>query len=121
MVDGAIEWQCDGLMVPKRVRAATDEYLADQDVIAQWIEECTEADQGPFAFETTRTLFKSWKGWAEDRNFVVGTETLFADSLKDRGYAPKRTNSARGFGGIRLKFDAEPAAVDADDKAETEP
>jgi putative DNA primase/helicase len=114
MVAGFLEWQCDGLMVPQRVRAATDEYLADQDVIGQWIDECTEADQGPFAFETSRDLFKSWKGWCEDRNFGPGTQTSFADSLRDRGYELKRTEKARGFKGIRLKFDAEA-------KAESEP
>ena len=32
MVDGCLEWQCDGLMVPDKVRAATDDYLADQDM-----------------------------------------------------------------------------------------
>ena len=47
MVDGCLEWQCDGLMVPDKVRVATDEYLADQDVIAQWLDECTEADAEP--------------------------------------------------------------------------
>jgi putative DNA primase/helicase len=114
MVDGFLEWQCDGLMVPERVRAATDEYLADQDSLSQWAEECTEADESPFAFETTRALFKSWRGWAEDRNLAVGTETVFADSLKDRGFEHKRTEKARGFKGIRLKFDAEA-------KAESEP
>jgi putative DNA primase/helicase len=114
MVDGALEWQCDGLMVPDKVRAATDEYLADQDSLSQWAEECTEADESPFAFETTRALFKSWRGWAEDRNLAVGTETVFADSLKDRGFEHKRTEKARGFKGIRLKFDAEA-------KAESEP
>jgi putative DNA primase/helicase len=114
MVDGCLQCQCDGLMVPDKVRVATDEYLADQDVIAQWLDECTEADAGPFAFETSRALFKSWKGWCEDRNFAPGTQTSFADSLKDRGYAHKRTSSARGFNGIRLKFDFEP-------KGESEP
>jgi putative DNA primase/helicase len=110
MVDGYLEWQCEGLMVPERVRAATNEYLADQDSLSQWADECTEAHESPFAFETTRALFKSWRGWAEDRNLAVGTETVFVDSLKDRGFEHKRTGKARGFTGIRLKFDAEARA-----------
>jgi hypothetical protein len=38
---------------------------------------------------------------------MPGTETAFADSLKDRGYEPKRTTKARGFKGLRLKKDDE--------------
>ena len=110
MVDGCLEWRREGLKVPASVRIATDEYLADQDSIGQWADECIE--KLPDAFVKTRELFKSWKAWAEDRNLAAGTETAFADSLKDRGYEPKRTMSARGFQGIRLKSDGESKAQD---------
>jgi putative DNA primase/helicase len=103
MVDGCLEWQRVGLMVPDIVRNATDEYLADQDTVGQWADEWIEPDKGQFAFVKTRDLFKSWKQWCDDRNLSPGTETSFADTLKDRGYEPKRTNSARGFKGIELK------------------
>jgi putative DNA primase/helicase len=101
MVDGCLEWQRDGLVVPDIVRKATDEYLADQDTIAQWAAECINPD--PLAFVATRALFMSWKRWCDDRNLTAGTETSFADSLKDKGYEQKRTNSSRGFKGITLK------------------
>jgi putative DNA primase/helicase len=108
MVDGCIEWRRSGLMVPDTVRAATDDYLADQDTITQWADEKLEA--APDAFVKTRDLFANWRQWCEDRNLSPGTETAFADTLKDRGYEPKRTKKARGFSGIVLK---------ADDNAET--
>lgn len=89
---------------------ATDDYLADQDGLGQWADECICIDRNPEAFVGTRDLFKSWKGWCEDRNLTPGTETAFADSLKDRGYEQKRTEKARGFKGIALKTtDAAPA------------
>jgi putative DNA primase/helicase len=101
MVDGCLEWQRDGLMVPDSVRNATDEYLADQDTVGQWADEWIEPELEGFA--KMRDLFKSWKAWCEDRNLSAGTETAFADTLKDRGYAQKRTAKARGFKGIALK------------------
>jgi putative DNA primase/helicase len=101
MIDGCGEWRRDGLMIPDSVRKATDEYLADQDTIAQWADEWIEPRLDAFA--KTRDLFRSWKQFCDDRNLAAGTETAFADSLKDRGYEQKRTNSARGFKGITLK------------------
>ena len=105
MVDGCLEWQRVGLKVPDSVRKATDEYLADQDTVGQWIDEATEPDVNNF--ERTRALFGSWKAWCEPRNLFVGTETAFADVLKDRGYRKADTRNWRGFTGLRLKVDAE--------------
>jgi putative DNA primase/helicase len=107
MVDGCLEWRRVGLRVPDVVRRATDDYLADQDTFAQWADEWLTAD--PRAFTLTRTLFKSWKQWCEERNLTPGTETAFADSLKDRGYEHHRKTSGRGFNGIALKSMNEPS------------
>jgi P4 family phage/plasmid primase-like protien len=109
MVDGCLEWRQFGLMVPEIVRAATDDYLGDQDSLGQWAGECVEKvapNVDPNAFVTTRKLFGSWKAWCAARNLSPGTETAFADSLKDRGYEQKRTMKARGFKWLRLISDA---------------
>jgi putative DNA primase/helicase len=102
MVDGCLEWQRVGLMVPDVVRKATDDYLADQDTVGQWCDEWLDTHD-PNVFTLTRALFKSWKTWCDERNLTPGTETAFADSLKDRGYDHHRRNSGRGFKGIMLK------------------
>ena len=104
MVDGCLEWRRHGLMIPDIVRTATDDYLADQDTIGQWADERLEKAT-PDAFVKTRDLFMNWKQWCDDRNLFAGTETAFADTLKDRGYVQRRTNKARGFNGIALKVD----------------
>ena len=102
LVDGCLEYQRDGLDVPEIVRKASDEYFADQDVIEQWITDWVDA-RDPDAFTPSRQLFASYKGWAEQRNLRVGTETAFVQSLVDKGYRKERTKKARGFNGIRLK------------------
>jgi putative DNA primase/helicase len=100
MIDGCLEWKGRGLMVPKIVSEATNEYLTDQDTLAQWIDEWLVDRDG---FVLTRDLFSSWKRWCEERNLSAGTETAFADSLKDRNYVKDRKEWGRGFSGIALK------------------
>jgi putative DNA primase/helicase len=107
MVDGCLEWQRVGLMVPNVVRKATDDYLADQDTISQWADEWLIHD--PCAFTASRALFKSWKCWCDERNLPPGTETAFVDTLKDRGYEQDRKKIGRGFKGIMLKSMNEPS------------
>ncbi len=48
MIDGCLEWQRYGLVVPTIVRDATDEYFADQDTLAQWAEEWLEPERDAF-------------------------------------------------------------------------
>ena len=100
-VQGCLEWRRDGLNPPMAVRDATDDYLAAQDSFAAWLEECTEP-ASDWTFESSADLFASWKQWAERVGETNGTRKRFADTLQSRGYAPKRSNTARGFEGIRL-------------------
>jgi phage/plasmid-associated DNA primase len=97
-----------GLFVPDIVRQATDDYLSDQDTIGQWCDEWLD-DHDPNVFTLTRALFKCWKTWCEERNLQPGTETAFADKLKDRGYQHDRKKFGRGFKGIMLKAANEPS------------
>jgi P4 family phage/plasmid primase-like protien len=42
MIDGCLEWQQIGLAPPAIISEATDAYFEDQDLIKQWLDECTE-------------------------------------------------------------------------------
>jgi putative DNA primase/helicase len=101
MVDGCLEWRRVGLMVPEIVRDATADYLADQDTLEQWIEDCIDRSD-PDAFTTSRNLFTSWKGWSGARNMRAGTETTFVESLAGKGYEQDRRNYGRGFKGLQI-------------------
>ena len=87
-------------MVPDSIRKATEDYLAEQDTLGEWITDYVKTD--PSAFTLTRDLFKSWKDWCEDRNLAAGTATAFAESLKDRGYIKVHNRLGNGFIGIKL-------------------
>jgi putative DNA primase/helicase len=98
-----MEWQRIGLAPPKIVTDATDEYFADQDLINQWLEDCTE-DGGSFAFTPTSQLFASWKTWCDGQNIKAGSVNVFSDTVADRGFIRKKgTGGARGFRSLVLK------------------
>ncbi len=100
-VRGCAEWRRQGLNPPKAVRTATDHYLAGEDALALWIEEC--ADPDPTWFETTSDLFASWKAWADRTGEHVGTRKAFSQRLEERGLVPHRRDHGRGFLGLRIQ------------------
>jgi len=105
-IDGCLEWQHVGLSPPAVVGEATESYLADQDNVGQWLEECTH-DGGQFAFTLTSALFASWKAWCEDRNLKPGSASSLSEALADRGFMKKRESGTgrRGFAGLAVGCD----------------
>jgi putative DNA primase/helicase len=102
-IDGCLEWQRIGLAPPAIVQEATSAYFADQDVLQQWLDECTQ-DAPPSAFVRTGQLFASWKSWCEERNYAPGTSMALSEALVDRGYEKKRDNHGqRGFRALAIK------------------
>jgi putative DNA primase/helicase len=61
-------------------------------------------------WDTSGLLFSSWKDYAKAAGEEPGSAKAFAGDLQKRGFAHKRTGSARGFSGLRIKHGKEPAA-----------
>lgn len=101
-IEGCLAWQALGLAPPASVLEATEQYFAEQDVLKQWLDECT-VDGGPLAVTRTKQLFASWKDWAEERNLKAGSEKSFSEMLANN-FAKKRNNAGQwGFVGLTLK------------------
>jgi putative DNA primase/helicase len=104
-INGCLEWQRIGLAPPAVVTDATNAYFDDQDVIKQWLEDCT-SDGGPFAFTLTTQLFASWCHWCEERHLVPGSLEALSGTLQDRGFTKKRDGRGRrGFSQIVIRHD----------------
>jgi putative DNA primase/helicase len=103
MIAGCLAWQERGLAPPDAVRAATAAYLEAEDAIAAWLDESGSRDLN--AWEPTKTLFASWKDYAERTGEYAGTLKRFAQNLETRGLVPERKPHARGFHGFRLGRD----------------
>src|SRR5262249_32668995 len=100
MVEGCLEWQRTGLQPPAIVCDATAAYLEAEDALGAWIDEACERD--PQAEESLRTLYESWRQWAEGRGEFAGRMKRFSQKLDDGGYERSRTSGARGFVGLRI-------------------
>jgi len=85
LVQGALLWQAEGLEPPAKVRAAVDAYRREEDILADFIEECIEAD--PEAITPHSDVFKAYQKWAGEAGikFTMKSRTL-ARALRERGW-----------------------------------
>jgi len=101
MVEGCLAWRAGGLKPPPVVANATEDYLGDEDVMGQWLEEATEPAFD--AFETTTALHDDYRAWAERTGErFLGTKR-FSQALEERGLLRHRKGIGKGFTGLRLK------------------
>ena len=87
MVDGCLAWQLEGLSPPAIVTEATDAYFDEQDLPAQWFEECLR-QSAPTAFLSLADLFSSWKNWCQARGIIsYGNSKELANGLRHAVFA----------------------------------
>jgi putative DNA primase/helicase len=81
-LNGCLEWQRLGLAPPPVVRDATDKYLAAQDVVGEWLDECCTFS--PSFTITKKALFESWKAWAESRGHYAGSQRILMETIEGK-------------------------------------
>ena len=106
MIDGCVKWQATGLAAPKVVTDATAAYLASEDALADWLEDCCGLGDGKF--EPSGLLFASWRKWGQEAGEKrLSSHNAFGKALDSRGIeAKKMTGGLRARQGIELKDDA---------------
>lgn len=104
MIEGCLDWQKNGLIRPLVVVEATDEYFAEQNLLAQWVEEFCEADhKNPYLTEKSSTLFASWNSYLKRSGEPGDTNKSFSQRLEMAGFVKKRNVNGAMFVGIELK------------------
>jgi putative DNA primase/helicase len=104
MIEGCLDWQTNGLVKPKSVLAATEEYFSDQDLFAHWLAEECDCDPGNVEkSETSSVLFKSWKEFAVSAGHPPGSQQSFKDQMIRHGLRFYRSKKAREFFGVTLR------------------
>jgi putative DNA primase/helicase len=103
LVRGCLEWQRRGLEpVPECVRAATQEYRVESDILAGFIsDKCIE---NPKAVIKASELYAAYKEWAEGegmRDREVLTSTAFGRRMRER-YQKERKGGTVNYHGISL-------------------
>src|SRR4051812_44686793 len=103
LVDGCLEWQRIGLVPPQAVTDATAGYFAEQDVVAQWVAECTQKPAQQFAITMNGALYASWTGWCGRQGAMPRDTKWFGQQLKRLGYKKSpHTRKGNGFYGIEI-------------------
>jgi putative DNA primase/helicase len=83
LVRGHIEWSEFGLLPPKSVCDATDNYRCDEDIIGHFIVECCiTGDEGYRV--TPKDLYAAYRKWCEEVGHNALAKKRFIDNMKDR-------------------------------------
>jgi putative DNA primase/helicase len=102
MVRGCLEWQRIGLGEPEKVRAATEGYRSEMDVLAAFIEDRCVVD--PKASVGATRLYQEYVSWCEDGGEARLTQTKFGLRLKERGFPKEKAQTVTWYG-IGLRSD----------------
>lgn len=84
MLDGYRIWREKGLMIPERVRAATDGYRAEANPVAQFAQECVVKKSGARVIATR--MFQAYGLWSKENALDAVTQNLFGRRMADMGY-----------------------------------
>ena len=105
MIDGCLSWQRrgkKGLVIPKKVRSATDAFLHDEDLLARWIE--AETRKVPGASTPSQEAFRRWCEWrnAQGNSNLFDTNRSFSLEMQNNGWVATHTKTANVFAGLEL-------------------
>jgi P4 family phage/plasmid primase-like protien len=101
MVAGCMEWQRRGLGdVPEVVASQTADYRQEQDVIGQWLGECTKSDR---TLEVdTSELYTSYRNWAIESGLKPASKVSLGRRLTERGFYGRKSHNRRLWVGLSL-------------------
>jgi putative DNA primase/helicase len=92
-VRGCLEWQRIGLGLPDEVRAASETYRQDMDVLGAFLaKHCVIA---PAASALAAALYETYRGWANQAGEKVLSQRAFGLALAERGFQRSRQGKER--------------------------
>jgi putative DNA primase/helicase len=100
-VRGCDAWRTGQLGPPDAVLTATRQYRAEQDLLGDFLDDRCVVE--PQASETAQRLYDVYRSWCEGAGEKPVTKKAFAAALRERGFESWRTNTERGYRGVRLR------------------
>lgn len=100
MIEGAEWWSREGLCPPEIVKAATEEYFREEDVIGLWFEECCEVM--PSARAERKDLYASYEAWCRGMGHAAATLHAVTRWFKQRGHEQDASKATRPILGVGL-------------------
>jgi P4 family phage/plasmid primase-like protien len=102
IVRGCREWLHEGLGEPKEVKAATEGYRSEMDVLAAFISDRCVVN--PKANVGATPLYNAYKDWCDESGENKLTQTKFGLRLKERGFRNEKAQRVT-WHGIGLRDD----------------
>lgn len=98
-VEGALEWQRDGLGESQRSKEATSDYRAEADPVERWLEE--ECEFGASLRSSLADLHRSHGRWASRNAADAVPPAAIAKALRARGLRSRSSGTQRYWSGVR--------------------
>ncbi|WP_068302331.1 phage/plasmid primase, P4 family [Pararhodobacter sp. CCB-MM2] len=99
-IEGAIQWQNCGLAVPSALRAASVEYLDDEDTLKAFLEENTFQDQK--AKVRTQELYEHYRIWCQRQGIEADKRKSFVQDLSKQGFSQVQRNTGMTIPGLQM-------------------
>lgn len=100
-IAGCLRWQREGLRIPQCVRAATEAYRAEEDIVGQFLDESTVIRQDARAGRTE--LYKAYQRWAASGGINHPlTARRFNRQLEERGFHWVKSHGTQVWEGIAI-------------------
>jgi putative DNA primase/helicase len=98
-IQGCMIWQAEGLHTPQCVAKATQDYQKAEDVVGQFLDDCTNAEGSGRILQSS--LYESYQGWAAKQGITRPlTATKFNRKMEERGFQRIKTNGGRFWQGL---------------------
>ncbi len=113
LIEGAVRYHTDGLLVCPEVAAFTRDYVESQDVLSRWLaslERCSPAD-GLLASELVSDYHAYCR--SEDESYEHMLPAAMGRRLKQRGFEGKHTSAGKRYG-LRVKRGVAVVGVNSD-------
>jgi putative DNA primase/helicase len=105
-IEGARKWARDGLAIPDKVRSASAEYLAANDDISLWLEDCCAVR--PALRAPSAQLYRSYTRWKEAAGERPQSSTAWGARIGQR-FDTYRTKHERGYVGVAVLDTVQPS------------
>lgn len=102
-VEGCQEWRRRGLEPPEVVRAATDQYREESDVVGAFLDDCCEAH--PNNRIHASELFTAYLTWAKKHHEYEMSHTMFGRKLTGKDFKVEKIGGAKYRCGLALRAD----------------
>ena len=89
-IKGAVRYFAEGLIIPTKVAETSADYIKNEDIIGEFIDECLEVYDDKTKIEI---IFTNYKHWITKQGYTYPiTERQLRKELKDREYSLIRSN-----------------------------